>query len=767
MALHQKNLGTFLIAGLVCIACLGTVGRISGQTISINGAGTGRIFDGLGAVSGGGATSVFLMDYQEPYRSQIMDFLFKPNFGASMTALFVEIGGDANSTQGSEPSHMHSRNDTNFQRGYEWWLMREAKKRNPAITLDGVAWGAPGWIGNGSFYSTDMMNYYIIWIKGLKSHYGYDFDAIGCRNEYSVEEGFATQFRAALNSAGLTSVKLHVFDRWQNDKFNFVNDFATNPAFKNAVDIISAHSLHEGSQALPAAARTAGKPIWSTEEHAYFAGYLCAQNIVKFTNENYLNYLCTKHAYWYLIEAYYALEGFTNQTLAVANQPWSGNYVINPALWGYAHYNQFVKVGWQFIDGACGKLTGGGSYVTLKSPKNDDFSVIAETQGANGNQTVTFNVSGGLPTDKTLCVWRSTGASDMFAKQADIPAGASFSVTMTPNSIYSISTSTGQQKGSYPAIPASQEFPFPYYDNFDHYKTATSDQKSWGYKPYYFADICGTFEITDRPGGNGKCLRQVVNQKALSWPPEWAPFTIIGSAGWKDYEVSADVYFDGGGWASVMGRLSGTLGGWGAYPRGYYLQLASTGAWKVLAANGTAGSEGNSLSSGTVALTAGEWNNIKLRMQGNILTAFIKGTQVWTGTASNFSGGLAGLGTGGANNTRNTAMFDNFIVNTAGGTAPQPTVFVQDTSPPYPPANTGVTRAKPLSARMAPAVMSFKLVGDQFAVPRELAGKMLSVAVYDLNGALLQKITTGESVVDVGNTNRKSREVRIVKLTLQ
>ena len=37
--------------------------------------------------------------------------------------LFASLYSD-----GTESSHMHSRNDLNYQRGYEWWLMTEAKK---------------------------------------------------------------------------------------------------------------------------------------------------------------------------------------------------------------------------------------------------------------------------------------------------------------------------------------------------------------------------------------------------------------------------------------------------------------------------------------------------------------------------------------------------------------------------------------------------------------------------------------------------------------
>jgi hypothetical protein len=78
-----------------------------------------RIFEGLGAVSAG-ASSRLLIDYPAQYRSQILDYLFKPNYGASLQHLKVEIGGDTNSTDGSEPSHRRTRDDLTFTRGYEW-----------------------------------------------------------------------------------------------------------------------------------------------------------------------------------------------------------------------------------------------------------------------------------------------------------------------------------------------------------------------------------------------------------------------------------------------------------------------------------------------------------------------------------------------------------------------------------------------------------------------------------------------------------------------
>ena len=72
--------------------------------IHLKGSDTGRIFQGMGAVSAGASTRL-LYDYEEPYRSDVLDFLFKPDFGAGFQHLKVEIGGGENSTCGSEPSH--------------------------------------------------------------------------------------------------------------------------------------------------------------------------------------------------------------------------------------------------------------------------------------------------------------------------------------------------------------------------------------------------------------------------------------------------------------------------------------------------------------------------------------------------------------------------------------------------------------------------------------------------------------------------------------
>jgi O-glycosyl hydrolase len=157
----------------------GAPAHAAGSTsIAVSGTATGRTFDGIGAISGGGGNSRLLTDYPQPQRDAILDYLFKPDYGAGLQILKVEIGGDTNSTDGSESSIEHTAGTVNCDTGYVWWLMEQAKQRNPAIKLYGLAWGAPGWIGGGNFWSTDMIDYLVDWLGCATSH-GLTIDYLG------------------------------------------------------------------------------------------------------------------------------------------------------------------------------------------------------------------------------------------------------------------------------------------------------------------------------------------------------------------------------------------------------------------------------------------------------------------------------------------------------------------------------------------------------------------------------------------------------------
>src|SRR6266496_1286592 len=160
------------LAGLVlAVGALVTVSALAqaDASITINGASGGRTFDGVGAISGGGGNSRLLIDYPEPQRSQVLDYLFKPGYGAAVQVLKIEIGGDANSTDGAEPSIEHVKGTVNCLVGYEFWLAQQAKARNPKLKLYGLTWAAPGWIGGGTnYWVQDSIDYLLTWLNCAK-----------------------------------------------------------------------------------------------------------------------------------------------------------------------------------------------------------------------------------------------------------------------------------------------------------------------------------------------------------------------------------------------------------------------------------------------------------------------------------------------------------------------------------------------------------------------------------------------------------------------
>jgi hypothetical protein len=66
---------------------------------------------------------------------------------------------------------MHSRDDLNCNRGYEWWLLEEAKKRNPDLVTYALSWAVPSWVGNDTFFSSDNIDYHVKWLQCVtKAH---------------------------------------------------------------------------------------------------------------------------------------------------------------------------------------------------------------------------------------------------------------------------------------------------------------------------------------------------------------------------------------------------------------------------------------------------------------------------------------------------------------------------------------------------------------------------------------------------------------------
>ena len=684
-------------------------GGTKAQTIRLSAGASGKQFDGIGAVNGGGATSVLLKDYPEPQRSQIMDMVYKPMFGASVSAILVEVPGDGNSTQGSMPSHSHYQGDHNYLRGYMWWVMQEAKRRNSALALDATAWSAPAWVGN--YWSDNMVDYYVDWLQGLRTVHGLELDALGCHNEKGWNADFAKHLRKAMNENGFRDVKLHGFGNWGDSKMDFLKRMQEDRELRDALDAICAHTFSE-IQLTPEERRMAesmGKPIWNSEDHVYLPGFDCLISIVRCFNKNYIVSGATRVINWYDIGATYPLEPYSKEPpMLIAQEPWSGHYYIREALWGYAHYGQFTSVGWKYIDDGCLNLPGGGSMVTMRDPQTGDFSIIAETKGAKKPQKIKIEVADGLAAGK-LCVWHSDSLQQ-FVRLKDItPKNRCFSITLKPNAVYSISTTTGQQKGSFDNIPLSRPFPIPYEDNFEQYENPSE----WGYLPHYLADLIGCYSLTPDPSAKGKgtCIQQVVGSHTLSWAPEWHHYTIIGDAGWQDYEISADIYLNPGDEAGVMGRLCDVGSGYGIWAKGYYLKMDDRGKVSLILSRGKrnqkeligdkeqqaiilarkdveVGGEYTLAEAVAGNVSALEWHNLKLRFMGDQITGYVDGIEVVQATSDHYGKGMAGLIAPLKEHRVSTPYFDNLKIMPIGRTQATQTVVPQ-IPPLYPLASNG------------------------------------------------------------------------------
>ena len=577
----------------------------------------------------------------------------------------MEIGGDTNSTDGSEPSFAHSRAEMahpDFSRGYEWWLMKEARKRNPKILLEGLAWGAPGWIGNGEFFSPDMVDYLLRFIDGARKPYKLDLDYLGVWNEMRYDVPWLKSMKQALLKHS-PRTKLVCCDLVPSqDQWSIVSAMLKDHELKDAIAAVTAHYTEIDTAgtapiASPQAARDAGRPLWASEDHParnfwrdpHENDWPRGSLLAKLYNENYIERRFTKTEPWAVITSYYDILPAPNSGLMYASAPWSGNYRVQSTIWATAHTTQFAQPGWRYIDSACGYLNGKGSYVTLRSAAKD-YSIIIETIQATETQAVTFELAS--LAQQAVHVWR-TNESSAFERIADITPGAgTFRIDLEPGSIYSLTTTTGQGKGS-AAPPADSAFPLPYREDFE--------KTTLGQSPRYLSDQNGAFEVVRCAGRPGRCLQQAVTQEPIWWhktPHTWNPHTILGNAAWTDYQVTSDVRLAETGSVAVMGRVGPT-----AYdrkeeplwPSAYVLVAYSDGRWE-LNADGSHAPAAH-LAAGKAPFTK-NWHTLALKFRGTNIQASIDGQVVADLNDGTYSAGMAGIGCG-----WHQAQFDNFRID--------------------------------------------------------------------------------------------------------
>ncbi|XP_029645821.1 galactocerebrosidase [Octopus sinensis] len=623
--------------------------------------GTGRRFDGIGGLSGGGATSKLLVNYPEKQRNEILDYLFKPGFGASLQILKVEIGGDAQSTDGSEASHMHNSWEENYFRGYEWWLLKEAKKRNPSIKLYCLPWGFPHWIGNGTLspYKTPLVTatYVTKWILGAKTHHNLTMDYVGIWNERTFTADYIKILRKFLNTSGLSHVQIVAAD----GGWSIADAMLKDEELQAAVSYIGVH--YPGTVTTDKAMKT-GRPLWSSEDYSTFNDNVGAGCWARILNQNYVNGYMTSTISWNLIASYYSTLPFNRCGLMTAYEPWSGHYEVNSPIWVTAHTTHFAGIGWKYLkhDSGVGKFKKGGSYVSLVSPSNKDLTIVIETMSHNHSycirpalpkytvepQDVTIQLDSSFSFVKQFYIWFSElsftqKASVLFQQQKPIPViNGQVNLTLGVDQVITLTTVKHDQPQPYGNVPPSAPFPTMYAEDFEGYPLYA--------EPYNFAQQTGSFEVVQVGEPYNKVMRQMVLETPVAWclaDYGNTSITVIGnSSAWIDtyVEVKARIgEVNGSKEVFIASRVSqggcSTLSSRGVFlfvdpiSKTYHLygDIAKTKAYL----------------NGTISETEPDWNKIGLYTKGGIVIGLLNEKIIFSTLVEDIyqKPGFVGLGT--------------------------------------------------------------------------------------------------------------------------
>ncbi|MGC1377167.1 MAG: hypothetical protein WA821_13130 [Anaerolineales bacterium] len=623
------------------------------KAVTIDGNSAGRLFDGIGMVNSSG-TSKLLKDYPTAQRSDILNYLFKPNYGAGLTVMKNEIGGDINSSSGTEPSHQRLQIDTPVARGVNFWLAAQSKAVNASMRFAAGRWGMPSWAGASD---SNMKDYYLSYLSVMAAN-GTPLNYLSPEtNESSFDRNYVVNtLKPAMDAAGYSGVKLVAQDAYAS--WGIADTLVSDSALKSIISAINSHYITTSTTN----ATGLGIPLYNDESDTpmrerWARLMYVAVNIAK----QYTDGKMVRVMYQPALDSVYDSIKYNGKGILVANTPWSGYYQVTPSLWMTAQFTQFAKPGWKFLDTACGSIDSNHYFITLRDPSTSDYSTIIVNHD-DAAIDYTFTITGGLSTG-AVHVWRTT-QTEQFVKQADItPSGGVFTITIPGQSIYSLTTTTGQTKGA-PAngIPADSALALPYSDDFASYTV--------GQQPKYTYDQAGAFEVASLNGGN--VLAQTVTVAPIGWSGGPAnPYTLIGDMRWLNYQVSADALLGSSGYVYVTGRSNLDDRDGGGPASGYQLQLTTGGAWTL---NKIVFSTTTSLASGTLSgFSATAWHNLKVKMNGSAISALIDGMQVASVSDADIPSGQVALG-----GSFNTFYFDNLKVEAIDANTATSVVRVND-----------------------------------------------------------------------------------------
>jgi hypothetical protein len=679
----------------------------------------GPLYDGVGAVLGGGGNARYLMDYPATQRQQIMNYLFKPDYGASLQILKLEIGGDADTSDGAEPSIEHTRGHINCHAGYEFAIAKQAVRLNPQLRLYALQWAAPGWVdhGGGRFTTRDI-TYLLNWL-GCARRQGLRISYLGgwSESDMGTHQKWWGWLRQALNQHGYRQVRLVAPDSTGTDEWHYVGD--------RDIAVLGAHDVCGRKPGLapytictsPWSANShryrSSQPMWNSESGNFSASAStgcvvpCAPAVDRAAIRGFVDARLTGFLEWPVVDAMPAGLPYANRGLVTADQPWSGNYEVNAVTWATAQLTQFAAppgpgghVVWRYVTSASGLLDGrtaDGSYVSLVRTRGGPagaWSTLIEATTASAAQRVSFHLTGvSALARQTVHVWASNfdpstdGPSQWFVHQPAIQPNkyGRFSLTIQPGWVYSLTTTSGQGKGT-ASGPAAAALSLPLTESLGSDARAGSADD----EPAYLGAQDGAFELARCPvpdGGDRMCTEQEAPATPVFWhtartvAKDHYPYAVIGDPTWADYKVSVDVLLPSQhSSAGLIGRFScrAVAPNAGAFD-GYVFDVGATGRWSLTRnANpdptvaesgcGTGPTATRLLASGRLAkpLSTHRWQHLSLSMSGTAITASVNGVTVASVTEGSWSTGLAGLEAGAFSSSWPRVSYSHLAVTPLG-----------------------------------------------------------------------------------------------------
>lgn len=637
---------------------------IDGNTINTD---EGTVYRGLGVVTGNNSSRL-LMDYKTENPDaywEIMNLLFKPDYGAGLTHVKIEFGTDVNSSSGTEPSIMRSADEeADVTRGAGFMFAADALSINPDITVDLLRWGEPKWVTDAFDESTDAghaarYKWYKAALDKAYDTYGIKFTHISAdANEASkVDTEWIIYFANALENEtderyDYGEIKIVASDEvgtWKISKAMMENE-----ELRNAVDILGEHYNTWADKNAKTLNNEYGKEIWYTEGVAStniarlavnsngsgINGTNGALDVCNRIINGYYNGRMTMYEYQPAVAAYYSGAKYFPKSLINAQNPWSGYYEADCGIWTSAHFTMFMKNGWRYIDSACygdGKEAHAisettNNYMTVTDTETGDYSIVI-CNDSEEQRNYTFTLENMEKADAPIYVWETRGPDEGQAYDANYfknigvykPDENKFSVEVKPYSIVTITTldktaDTSVDKCGYKDIPLD----INYNDDFEYSDEFLSAR---GYAPLYTTDYGGAFEV-DTVDGN-KVLMQKINMD--NKPTDWRfrgtpyPITSLGDDRWSNYNAEIDfklVDDSNKNYVSFGVRYLLAELDTNSAENGYSLKISPDGKWSLR-------KNTKSVADGVIEnFDSTVWHTVKITANGQNITAYLDGNKI-------------------------------------------------------------------------------------------------------------------------------------------